>query len=204
MCAATLVLLRHGESLWNDAGRWTGLMDIPLSATGRAEAQQAARQLTGRSIDVAFTSMLQRAAETLTLVLAALDQRAVPVVQAAALNERDYGRFTGKSKAALKAELGDAAFRQLHRGWATPTPGGESVQDVYQRVVPFYEAAIVRELQQGKQVLVVAHGTSLRVLVKYIEQLSDTAISNVELSTGQAITYTADQLGCTLIARPRE
>lgn len=185
----SLVLVRHGESLWNACNVWTGLTDIGLSDKGKLEAQQTAGMLTSTPPTMAFTSNLSRAQQTLQIILDSMHASGIPVHKAAALNERDYGEYTGKNKAEVKALLGEKGFLELRRGWDVPVPHGESLKQVYSRVIPYYIEHIDPQIKSGESVLVVAHGNSLRALMKYIENISDEGISSVELKTGEPILY---------------
>lgn len=198
-----LVLVRHGESQWNAKNLWTGLTDIGLTDQGRAEAKAAGQALKDLAFDVAFTTPLSRAKETLTIMLHALGQSNIPVTENAALNERDYGIYTGKNKLEIKKQLGEEGFVKLRRGWDYPVPQGESLKQVYARVVPYYEKEIVPLLKAGKHVLVSAHGNSLRALIKYLDHVSDKDISNVELATGEIIVYRFDESGRVLARKKR-
>lgn len=186
-----LALVRHGESEWNAKNLWTGFMDIGLTDKGRAEARTAGEALKDFSFDVAFTSPLSRARETLTIIL---KNKTISFFESPALNERDYGIYTGKNKFEIQRELGDIEFKKLRRGWDYPIPQGESLKQVYARVVPYYEKEIRPLLKAGKHVLVSAHGNSLRALIKYLDNISDEDIANVELKTGEIVVYhiTAD------------
>lgn len=186
----TLVLVRHGESLWNAKNTWTGLTDIGLSDTGKLEAVAVAALLKDIAFTAAFTSELSRAQETLSIIVKTLGLATLPVTRSAALNERDYGDFTGKNKSEVKALLGDSEFLRLRRGWDYPVPHGESLKQVYARVVPYYESNIAPLLASGNSILLVAHGNSLRALIKYIEKIPDEKISDVELKTGEVKKYT--------------
>lgn len=185
----TLILVRHGESLWNARNVWTGLTDIELSDRGKQEAVQAAKQISNNNISRAFTSELSRAAQTLSIILDTLGYSHVPVTKNAALNERDYGIYTGKNKTEVKQELGESGYIALRRGWDTPVPQGENLKQVYERVVPYYEQVILPFLIAGECVLVVAHGNSLRALIKFLDNISDTDIEKVELKTGELMLY---------------
>lgn len=192
---AYLVLVRHGESEWNAKGIWTGSTDIGLSKKGREEAKMAAESLRGISFQIAFTSVLKRAKETLEEMENVLGIRDLPMVENAALNERDYGDYTGKNKWEVKKEVGEEAFLKIRRSWDYPIPNGESLKDVYARVVPYYQQQISPELKQGKNVLVSAHGNSLRALVKSLDNISDCDVVKLEIPTGQVLVYQVDQDG---------
>lgn len=190
---ATLILVRHGESIWNKKGIWTGLTDISLSKEGIEESRQAASKLRRKKIDIAHTSLLKRAKETLDIIKKTLNIPNLHVVENKALNERDYGKLTGKNKWEIEKEYGDEKFFQIRRGWDVPIPKGETLKDVYNRVVPYYQKEILPKLKEGKNVLIVAHGNSLRALIKYIKNISDEDISKLELKTGDVYFYKVDQ-----------
>jgi len=190
-----LVLIRHGESQWNAKHLWTGWTDIGLSEKGKEEAHLAGQKLSDIHFDCAFTSKLSRASTTLQIILETLSIKNLPVTQDAALNERNYGIFTGKNKLEIKAKLGDAEFLKLRRGWDYKIENGESLKQVAERVVPYYQKIIAPLLKEGKHVLVVAHGNSLRALIKTLDNVSDDDISQVELATGEILIYHIDTTG---------
>ncbi len=193
-----LILIRHGQSEYNAQGLWTGLTDISLNDEGREEARRSADALRDIPIDVAFTSTLKRAHQTLDEILQALGKTDLRIIQDAALNERDYGDLTGKNKWKIRDEYGEEQFVKWRRSWDYPIPNGESLKDVHARVVPYYEQKIVPELGAGRNVLVVAHGNSLRALVKHLEHISDEDIPAVELGTGEVYLYQVDPSGRVL------
>lgn len=188
-----LVLVRHGESSWNKVGAWTGLTDIGLDEEGWEVAKKDGETLKGIPFQVAYTSALRRAEQTLEGIEKVIGD--IPTTQDPALNERDYGDFTGKNKWDLQKEYGEEQFLKWRRGWDEKIPGGETLKDVYQRVVPYYQEHILKDLQAGKNVLVVAHGNSLRALIKYLENISDEEIPHIELSTGEIYIYQLDPVG---------
>lgn len=192
-----LIIARHAESEWNATGQWTGITDVHLSPKGFREAALLGQKLQSLDvpIDIAYCSQQIRTRETLEGVLNASQQFDVDIITDSAINERDYGEYTGKNKWQMKAILGEAAFNDLRRGWDVPVPGGETLKQVYERAVPFYIATILPQLQNGKNVMIVAHGNSIRALVKYIESLSDEAISTTEMIFGQMLIYEVDEQG---------
>lgn len=185
---AYLVLVRHGQSEWNKIGLWTGLTDIGLSEKGRGEARTAGEAVKDINFNLAFTSVLMRAKQTLEEMEAVLEI-SLPIVENKALNERDYGDYTGKNKREVKKQLGDKQFLKLRRSWDYPVPGGESLKDVYERVVPYYQSVILPELKSGRNILISAHGNSLRALVKYLDKIPDDDIAELEIPTGQVLIY---------------
>jgi 2,3-bisphosphoglycerate-dependent phosphoglycerate mutase len=192
---AYLVLVRHGESEWNAQGLWTGWTDISLSEKGREEAKAAGELLKDINFDLAFTSALKRAKETLTEIQKVTGQMDLPTTEDQALNERDYGDLTGKNKWEVKEKVGEEEFLKLRRSWDYPPPNGESLKMVYERVLPYYEREILPKLKEDKNILIAAHGNSLRALIKYLDNISDEDIPNLELATGGIYVYQIDNEG---------
>lgn len=191
---ANLILVRHGQSTWNAADTWTGLTDISLDGKGREQAKKAAQLLKGYTIDFAFTSGLRRAQQTLDEIKEKLHINPSTTANSA-LNERDYGDFTGKNKLEVEKEYGQAQYHAWRRGWNMPIPNGETLKDVYERVVPYYKKLILPKIKEGKNILICAHGNSLRALVKYLENITDSDISGIELKTGEIYIYQMDSSG---------
>jgi len=192
---AYLALIRHGQSEWNELGLWTGLRDIPLNDVGLAEARQAGEALRGIKFDVGYTSDLVRAHQTMDEILTVLGQTDLPVARDAALNERDYGDLTAKNKWDIQKQYGDEQFVKWRRSWDYPVPGGETLKDVHARVVPYYQQHILPDLKAGKNVVVSAHGNSLRALVKYLDKISDQDVPSLEIGTGEVYLYEVDPSG---------
>lgn len=190
-----LILIRHGLSEYNKQGLWTGWDDPDLAPEGVAEAQAAAETLVDLPIDLGFTSIQKRHKQTLSIVIKTLSKDTLPVTENIALNERDYGTFTRKNKWEVKKQLGDEEFQKLRRGWDYPIPEGESLKQVYDRVVAYFQSAILPELRAGKNVVISSSGNALRSLVKYLEKISDEDISNLEIATGEVYVYKLDQNG---------
>ena len=218
---AKLVLVRHGESVWNKKNLFTGWTDVDLSIKGIHEAQEAGRLLKSKEMDfqIAFTSVLKRAVHTLEYILKETNE-SVPVVKAYELNERHYGALQGLNKEAMTLKYGEEQVQLWRRSFATRPPMltemdernpqkdplykdvpkeklplGESLEDTIKRVVPFYEKEIVPHLKNNENVLVVAHGNSLRALVKYLENISDEDIVNLEIPLGIPWIYDIDSEG---------
>jgi len=189
-----LILLRHGQSQWNLENRFTGWVDVPLSPRGESEARQAGEKLRGRKIDMLFTSVLVRAIETARLALEVAGIGEVPVERDAALNERMYGELQGTNKAEAGARFGDAQVKIWRRSYDVRPPGGESLADTAARVIPYWERRILPVLRAGKNVLVVAHGNSLRALVMHLDGLTREQVLELEIPTGLPLLYdmTAD------------
>lgn len=196
----TLALVRHGQSLWNHENRFTGFVDVPLTEQGRDEARLAAKALQGLKFDVAYTSVLTRAQETLAIILEALGQR-IPVIRDAALNERHYGDLQGLNKADAAKEFGEQQVKLWRRSYDIPPPNGESLAMTAKRVLPFYDRAIAGDLRQGKNVLVVAHGNSNRSLVMKLDELTGEQVVGLELATGVPLVYEITAAGEVLSKR---
>jgi 2,3-bisphosphoglycerate-dependent phosphoglycerate mutase len=192
---AYLVLVRHGESEWNALSLWTGWTDVNLTEKGREEAKKAGGLIQDIHFDYAFTSDLKRAKQTLDEILMVINQKDIPVTEDRALKERNYGDLTGKNKWKIKEEYGDEQFMKWRRSWDYPVPNGEALKDVYNRVVPYYNEHILPLLKQEKNVLIAAHGNSLRALIKELEHISDADIPYLELGTGSVYVYKVDGEG---------
>lgn len=186
---STLVLIRHGQSLWNLENRFTGWVDVPLTERGQEEARAAAARIQDLRFQVAYTSVLKRAEETLAIVLKALGQTP-PVIRDQALNERHYGDLEGLDKAATAARYGDEQVHVWRRSYDVAPPNGESLADTAKRTLPFFDRAILGDLKQGKNVLVVAHGNSNRSIVMQLDRLSPSEVVRLELATGVPVVYT--------------
>lgn len=184
----TLVLVRHGQSLWNLENRFTGWVDVPLTDQGRHEAHSAGELLRDLHFDVAYTSALTRAQHTLDIILDTMGVT-VPVIRDQALNERDYGDLSGLNKADTAAKFGDEQVKLWRRSYATPPPNGEALADTAARTLPFFERAILGDIAQGKNVLVAAHGNSNRSIVMRLDQLSEEEVVALELATGVPVVY---------------
>ena len=215
-----LVLLRHGESVWNKENRFTGWTDVDLSETGFSEASQAGDALltNGFDFDVCYTSYLKRAIHTLNIVLEHLDREWLPVKKSWKLNERHYGALQGLNKSETAAEYGEDQVKIWRRSfdiqppsldetdkrnpkfcaqYRNEAPGDipltESLKDTIARTVPYFNDFIKRDMKQGKRVIIVAHGNSLRALVKYFDCISDHEIIDVNIPTGIPLVYEFDE-----------
>ena len=186
-----LVLVRHGESEWNRLNMFTGWQDVDLTEEGVAEAHRAGAMLKaeGAHIDLAFTSLLKRAQNTLKIILSELDQDKLPIVFDAALNERHYGDLVGLNKDEARQRWGEEQVHLWQRSYDIAPPGGESLKDTAARVLPFFSKRIVPELQAGKNVILVAHGNSLRSLVMHLDRLSPEQVKELTIGTGMPLIY---------------
>lgn len=188
---STLVLLRHGQSTFNRENRFTGWVDVPLTDQGRREAEAAAGALGGVPIDTAFCSRLSRTEETVAIVLRRLGL-AVPVVKDSALNERIYGDLQGLNKDDIAARYGVERVRRWRRDYFTRPPNGESLEDCERRALPFFLRYVLPDVRGGKNVLVVAHGNSIRPIRRYLERLDPREIGAQEIAFCRPYTYVVD------------
>lgn len=192
-----LVLVRHGQSEWNLKNLFTGWKDPGLTEKGVAEAHDAGKRLAdmGLEFDIAFTSELGRAQRTLDIMLEELGQTGLEAIRDQALNERDYGDLAGLNKDDARETWGDEQVHIWRRSFDVPPPGGESLKDTADRVLPYFEAEILPRVLKGERVLVSAHGNSLRALVMQLEGLSGEEIIGREIKTGAPIIYRFDEAG---------
>ncbi|MGQ9897125.1 MAG: 2,3-bisphosphoglycerate-dependent phosphoglycerate mutase [Acidobacteriota bacterium] len=198
-----LVLLRHGESQWNLENRFTGWVDVPLSPKGEEEARAAGRKLKSAELtfDHLFTSVLQRAIQTADLACEAAGFTNLPTARDQALNERHYGDLQGLNKAETARQYGDEQVKIWRRSYDVRPPNGESLADTAARVLPYYKAHILPLLQAGKNVLVVAHGNSLRALVMHLDRLSPAEVLELNIPTGAPLAYELDTGGNVVAKR---
>jgi len=221
---AKLILVRHGQSLWNAENKFTGWVDVPLGAQGRAEAMIAADKLETYRVRVCFTSLLFRAIETAIIILTEGDDlcngripiikhdvddadwhgwnkykgdpaQELPVYLSSRLDERYYGELQGLNKAETAVEFGAEQVQLWRRSYAVAPPGGESLEATVKRTVPFFRDRILKHLMDGDNVLIAAHGNSLRAIIMHLEKLTEAAIVNVEVDTGIPIIYDMDANG---------
>ena len=213
-----LILLRHGQSEWNEKNLFTGWVDVPLTEKGRAEAARGGELIAENQLlpDVVHTSLLRRAMNTANLALDAADRLWIPVKRSWRLNERHYGALQGKNKAEIREEYGEEQFMTWRRSYDTPPPAlddssewsqagdpryagvanlprTECLKDVLERFLPYWDEQIVPDLKAGKTVLVAAHGNSLRALVKHLDGISDDDIAGLNIPTGIPLFYELDQ-----------
>ena len=215
-----LVLIRHGESTWNKENLFTGWTDVDLSDTGRKEAAEGGASLRkeGYDFDICYTSYLKRAIDTLNIVLSEMDREWLPVIKTWKLNERHYGALQGLNKSETSEKYGEAQVKLWRRSYAVQPPAldpkdernpafnpmyrnedksalplTECLADTVRRVIPYYNEEIVPMIKSGKRALVVAHGNSLRALVKHIERISDDDIVGVNIPTGVPLVYEFDE-----------
>jgi 2,3-bisphosphoglycerate-dependent phosphoglycerate mutase len=186
-----LVLVRHGQSQWNRLNLFTGWRDPDLTEQGISEAERAGRMLKaqGYHFDIGYTSLLRRAQRTLDLLLDEMDQADLPIIRDVALNERDYGELSGLNKDEARDRWGEEQVLIWRRSYDIAPPGGESLKDTAARVLPFYKTRIWPDVKSGKNVVVTAHGNSIRALIMYLEELSAKEILEREVSTGAPMIY---------------
>jgi 2,3-bisphosphoglycerate-dependent phosphoglycerate mutase len=186
-----LVLVRHGESEWNRLNLFTGWRNPDLTDKGVIEARVAGRMIRDHRIkfDVAFTSGLKRAQHTLDIILAEINQTDVPIIRDTALNERDYGELSGLNKDEARKKWGETQVMNWRRSFDIPPPGGESLKDTLARVKPYYDTQIWPLMAEGRNVIVAAHGNSLRAMMMILEGLSGDEILQREFATGAPILF---------------
>ena len=221
---AQLILIRHGQSLWNAANKFTGWVDVPLSEQGRAEATIASCKLRNYRVNVCFTSMLFRAIETAVICLTEVDdicggkipiikheandpdwrdwdkyegnpEDELPIFLSSALDERYYGDLQGLNKAETAQKFGEEQVHTWRRSYDVRPPGGESLEDTRNRTLPFFRDRILTHIKQGDNVLIAAHGNSLRSIIMELENISEADIPNLELGTGVPLVYEIDDEG---------
>ncbi len=214
MATGTLILMRHGESVWNESNQFTGWVDVDLTDKGRAEAERAGELLVEHGLlpDVLYTSLLRRAIATAQIALNVADRHWIPVVRDWRINERHYGALQGLNKSETKEKFGNEQFMLWRRSYDTPPPPiepdapysqtddpryadlpqvplTECLKDVVARMIPYFTDVIAEDLRAGKTVLIAAHGNSLRALVKHLEQISDADIAELNIPTGNPRRY---------------
>lgn len=192
---AYLVLVRHGQSEWNLLNQFTGHVDVELSEQGRQEARKAADLLKDITLHKAHTSDLKRAQQTLEIILDELSASEIDIKKHHAIKERNYGDLAGMNKDDARAKFGEETFLQYRRSWDIAPPNGESLKDTADRAIPYYEQEIFKDLKKGHNVIVAAHGNSLRAIVKHLEQIADHEIQSLEIATGEVYVYEIDDEG---------
>ena len=208
-----LILVRHGESRYNTVNKFTGWIDVPLTEQGIQEAIEAADKLKNITIDIAFTSKLSRAWESLLIILSnqdetgiflhedettaykfatyknSFEEHEIPIYTSDALNERYYGDLQGMDKDAARKKYGEEQVLAWRRGYSDRPPAGESLEDVNDRIIPYFQEVIMPTVVDGQDVIVAAHGNSLRAIIKYMHNISDEDISQLDLKTGEVYIY---------------
>jgi 2,3-bisphosphoglycerate-dependent phosphoglycerate mutase len=191
MSERILVLVRHGQSEWNLKNLFTGWKDVELTEQGVAEAKKAGARLKaeGLKFDIAFTSNLRRATNTLDLALKEMGASDLPIIRNEALNERDYGELAGMNKDEARDKWGEEQVWKWRRSFDVAPPGGESLRDTLARTLPYYVQEILPRVLRGERTIVVAHGNSLRALIMVLERLSPKTILDRELATATPVVY---------------
>lgn len=216
---AKLILIRHGQSTWNAANRFSGWVDIPLNSQGRCEAIKAAKKIAEYDIDICFTSLLMRAKETTAICLTECGDKClekspvfkhdskdsnwhgwdkyeeIPIYTSPDLDERYYGDLQGYNKGEMAKRVGEEIVHQWRRSFRTRPPGGESLADTAARTIPYFQKQILPHLKEGNNVLVSAHGNSLRSIIMHLDNLEESKVPNLELATGIPIVYTVNESG---------
>jgi 2,3-bisphosphoglycerate-dependent phosphoglycerate mutase len=188
---SVLVMVRHGQSLWNKENRFTGSVDVPLTEKGFLEAKQAGGLLDDYTFDVAYCSFLSRAVATLETMVLTMDVT-IPVIRLKDFNERSYGDLEGLNKDAVREKYGPEIYRLWHRGYDIAPPGGESLKNAVVRVWSAYCRTIGEDIKAGKNVLLVAHGNVLRALMMHLDEIDTTTIGMLEIPTAEPIVYYFD------------
>lgn len=210
----SLILVRHGQSRWNSSNKFTGWVDVTLSVRGIREAEECGDKLKDTPIDVAFTSELIRAQQTLFTILSRQNKTGIvvhtddkdplalasnlltlediPIYETHRLNERHYGILQGQDKEEVRSKFGEEQVMNWRRGYKAKPPDGESLEDVFKRAVPYFKNTVMPFVASGKNVIVSGHGNSLRAIVKYIENISDEQIVNLDIPTGEVVMYEFD------------
>ena len=201
-----LLLARHHESEWNKKGLWTGTRDVHLTQYGFDKSAEMGKLIADVRIDAAFASIQVRSIETLACMLEALNitVESIPVEYNRALDERNYGDYTGKNKWEMEKLIGKEAFDHIRRDWDCPVPNGETLKMVYERAVPYYQEKIIPLLREGKNVLVVSHGNALRALMTYIESIPHEEVSRLEMLFGGIVIYDLNEEGKMLHKEVRQ
>ena len=205
---STVILIRHGESQWNLENRFTGWVDVPLSPKGEQEAKNAGEKLKDYKFDCAFTSKLKRANNTLNIILSAIGQTQIPIEYDTALNERHYGALQGLNKEETAQKYGKEQVHIWRRSYDVPPPKektelnpdgvSESLKDTAARTLPYWDAKIFPQILAGKNVIVVAHGNSLRSIVMQLDKLTREQVLELNIPTGAPLLYVFDEKGAIL------
>lgn len=189
---ATLVLLRHGQSQWNLENRFTGWSDVPLTEQGEKDAGKTGEALKGLSFDLAFSSRLIRANRTLDTVLKSMGHKAIPTEYDSALNERHYGDLQGLNKAETTEKFGKEKVQEWRRSFSGRPPNGESIEDCVRRTTPYFLQYVMPHIKAGKNVIIAAHGNSLRPIMRFLENLDDDTTGSLEIGLCTPYIYTFD------------
>ena len=190
-----LVLIRHGQSTYNLENRFTGWKDVPLTELGENEARNASKILKKKNFDIAFTSNLYRAQKTLSIILEGIEQTGIEVIKDQALNERDYGDLIGQNKKEVAEKFGKEQVRIWRRSYDIAPPNGESLKMTAERTIPYLEKTIMPRILDGKKVLIVAHGNSLRAIVMKLKKYSPEQILQTEIGWCEPWTFEIDSMG---------
>ena len=190
-----LILLRHTESSDNAKGVWSGIHNASLTKKGRDDAEKFGYIMRDINFDVIYVSQLKRTMQTLTSFLKRYGDTSAIIKKTGAIDERDYGKLTGKDKWQARAEMGMLLWNDVRRGWDTPIPDGETLRDVYERVVPWYREVVAPQLLAGRNIMLVMHGNSGRALRKYLERINDVAIRQTEMDLDIIRIYEIDKYG---------
>lgn len=185
-----LIIVRHAESTDNAKGQWSGIRNVSLTKKGREDAFRFGEVLADQEIDVIYYSQLKRTRQTLDRLLKGYGRKTKAIIKkTGAIDERDYGKLAGKDKWLVRAKIGVRQFNDIRRGWDVPVPDGETLKDTYERVVPWYKEIVVPQLLAGKNIMIVAHGNSIRAIRKYIEHVTDENVKFLEMALDRVWIY---------------
>ena len=196
--------MRHSESTDNAKGWWSGIRNVSLTKKGREDAFKFGEALQDQEFDVIYYSQLKRTKQTLDYLLKGYNRKTKAVIKkTGAIDERDYGKLAGRDKWVIRAQIGARAWNDVRRGWDVPVPDGETLKDTYERVAPWYKEIVVPKLLKGKNILIIAHGNSLRAIQKYLENITNENIKYVEMSLDRIKIYevTATGRACKVAIR---
>lgn len=191
-----LILVRHTESTDNAKGIWSGVRNVGLTKKGKTDAIKFGEVLQDQDFDIIYYSQLKRTRQTLDYLLKGYSKKTGAVIKkTGAVDERDYGKLAGKDKWQVKASLGLIQFNDIRRGWDMPVPDGETLKDVYERVIPWYREIVVPQLDNGKNIMIVAHGNSIRAIRKYLENVSNENVRFLKMALDQVLIYNTTPTG---------
>jgi 2,3-bisphosphoglycerate-dependent phosphoglycerate mutase len=188
-------LVRHGQTDWNAQHFFSGQTDIPINKIGRQQAKTASNLLRKVPLHKAYSSQLSRAKETLEIILVNQTNKDIEIIEDFTLNERKYGLFEGKNKEDSVKIYGTDVIRKVRRAWNYPIEGGETLKDVHDRLIPFYEKYILNDLKSGMNIIISSHNNTIRALIKYLESISPKDIEDLTLNNADIIIYTMDKDG---------
>lgn len=191
-----LILVRHSESTDNAKGQWSGIRNVSLTKKGREDAFKFGEILQDQEFDIIYYSQLKRTRQTLNWLLKGYGRKTKAIIKkTGAIDERDYGKLAGKDKWLVRSQIGVRQFNDIRRGWDVPVPDGETLKDTYERVVPWYKEIVLPQLLKGKNIMIVAHGNSLRAIQKFLERITNENVRYVEMTLDKVLIYDVTPAG---------